>query len=359
MNFFIGGYGRNLLTARLDRTSGKLELIGSVTTPANASWVRYCAETRMLYACVETASDGDGPGRVASYRVGAEGVLTAVGCVESRGDAPCHLAVNEQRDLLAVTNYAGATVGIFTIGADGRPVAPGTCITRQGSGPHPRQRAPHPHGAIFSPEGRYLYVADLGTDEIACYEPGEATGEIRAIHATRAAAGSGPRHLLSWAAGDRACLYVVHELANTVGVYEVDEETGTLRALQSLSTLPAGYASAAGAAASTASEVQVHPSGRFVYVSNRGHDSIAVYTRDPGAGTLEPAGHFDVAGPTPRHFAIEPGGRWLLVAMQDGNYVSSYELDPDSGHGAYTHAIERVPAPSCIAFMRPAPVRGD
>jgi 6-phosphogluconolactonase len=137
----------------------------------------------------------------------------------------------------------------------------------------------------------------------------------------------------------------VNELSSTVCVFDVDPDTGALVQVQEVSTLPPDYS-----AGNTAAEIAVHPSGNFVYVSNRGHDSIAVFARDEKTGLLTSTGHFDATGPTPRHLVIDPTGRWCLVAVQDGNYVSSFALDDQTGLGRYTDSVERITAPTCIVF---------
>ena len=342
MRCFIGGFGPYLYMASLDPETGALDLVDSVTTPANAAYLVYSPRFRMLYACVETSASSQGPGRVAAYRVDDSGMLTAVGATESCGDRPCHLAVSDRHGLLAVANYLGGTVGMIPLGPDGMPGSTEQCFEHAGSGPNrKRQEQPHPHGVTFSSGGRRLYVCDLGTDEVVSYAPLDPLSRMTREAAVTVAPGSGPRHLVL--GGDHA--YLVNELSNTVCVFSVEPESGALSQQQEISTLPADYT-----ARNTAAEIALHPSGRHLYVSNRGHDSIGVFHRDPATGLLELSGHFDVTGPSPRHFAIDPTGRWCVVAIHDGNYVSSFALDENTGLGRYSDSVVRVAAPSCVIF---------
>ncbi len=344
MRFFIGGYGPHLYMAWLDTESGALDLVDSVTTPANASFLTCSRRYHTLYACVETAASGKGVGRVVAYRMDERDRLTAVGAAESCGDAPCHLVVSEAHDIVAVANYMGGSVGIIGVHADGTLGEPIRCIEHEGSGPNKkRQDRPHPHGVTLSPDGNRLYVCDLGTDQVICYDPLSEADRMAPTSVTNLSPGSGPRHMCF----HEGHAYLVNELSSTVCVFDVDADTGTLSQLQEVSTLPADYS-----AGNAAAEIVLHPSGQFVYVSNRGHDSVAVFARDGKTGRLGLTGHFDATGPTPRHLAIDPTGRWCLVAVQDGDFVSSFALDEKSGIGHYSDSVVRITAPSCIAFSK-------
>ena len=342
MRVFIGGYGPYLYMAWLDPESGSLDLVDSVTTPANASFLAYSSQYETLYGTVETTSRAKGPGKLVAYRVDEASKLTTIGAVTSCGDAPCHVAVSEVHGIVAVANYAGGSVGIISIHSDGTPGELLRCFEHSGSGPDlKRQEQPHPHAVVIAPDGEHLYVCDLGTDEIRAYSPLADPAGMTSVRAAELAPGSGPRHLLFW---ERQA-YVVNELSNTVCVFDVDPESGELRQIQEESTLPPDYS-----AGNLAAEIAVHPTGRFLYVSNRGHDSIAVFARDAASGKLTLSGHFDVTGPAPRHFAIDPSGTWCVVAVHDGNYVSSFALDPKTGVGRYTDSVVRITAPSCVVF---------
>jgi 6-phosphogluconolactonase len=349
MRFFLGGYSADLNVAWLDEADGSLQIIEKVRTPENASFLHYVPELSALYATVEAGYRTGESGKIAAYRVDQAGMLTAIGSAVSCGAGPCHVDVDPGRGLLAAANYGGenfTVVRLTSSGSFGEPVA---CIAHEGSSVNAsRQAEPHPHATYFSPGRSYLFVCDLGTDTVMRYPVddvvagrGREAGQV----AASLAPGSGPRHLAF--SGDASNAYVVNELSNTVTVFDYDEATGSLEQVQEISTLPAQFD-----AESTAAEIQVHPNDRFVYASNRGHDSIAVFRRDESNGTLEAAGRFATTGSGPRHFQIDPSGRWCLAANQFTDHVVSFRIDPDNGTGVWTGQSVHVVQPACVAFWR-------
>ena len=347
MRFYLGGYSADLNVAWLEPADGSIEIVGKVTTPENASFVRYVPELSVLYATVESGYRTGEAGKVAAYRVDASGRLTAIGSTESCGPGPCHVAVDPERRLLTAANYGGENWVAIRINDDGTFAGEAACVRHTGSSVNPaRQAEPHPHATTFSPDGDYIFVCDLGTDEVVRYATADvAGGSPKGEPAAKARPGAGPRHFEF--SDDGRFAYLVTEMGNTIVVYAYDAADGSLEELQEISTLPDTFDGE-----SSAAEVQIHPNGRFLYASNRGHDTIAVFARDPASGLLEAAGHFDTTGSGPRHFQVDPSGKWCLVSNQASDHVVSFRVDEATGMGTWTGKSVQVPAPACTEFWR-------
>jgi 6-phosphogluconolactonase len=208
-----------------------------------------------------------------------------------------------------------------------------------------RQSAPHAHGIYLDPANRFALVPDLGIDQVLVYrwDPAAFALQPHEPPAATLTPGAGPRHLVFHPEG--RFVYVINELLNTITGFAYDPEAGALRDIQTISTLPEDYDGE-----NSTAEIAVHPSGRFLYGSNRGHNSLAIYAIDPAAGTLKLLGHENTQGRTPRNFAIDPSGRWILVANQDSNNVIVFRVDPETGlPRATNHSIE-VHTPVCVLF---------
>ena len=347
MRFFLGGYSADLNVAWLDPADGSIEIVAKVTTPENASFVHYVPELSVLYATVESGHRTGDAGKIAAYRVDASGLLTAIDSVESCGPGPCHVAADPERLLVTAANYGGENWVAIRINDDGTFAGQAACVRHSGSSVNKaRQAEPHPHATTFSPDGDYVFVCDLGTDEVVRYAVGDvAGGAPKGTPAAKARPGSGPRHFEF--SDDGKFAYLVTEMGNTVVTYAYDASDGSLEELQEISTLPDTFDGE-----SAAAEVQLHPNGRFLYASNRGHDTIAVFARDPDSGLLEAAGHFDTTGSGPRHFQVDPSGQWCLVSNQATDHVVSFRIDESTGMGTWTGKSVQVPTPSCTEFWR-------
>lgn len=350
MRFFLGGYSADLDVAWLDPADGSIEIVTKVTTPENASFIRYVPELKVLYAAVESGYRTGDSGKIAAYRVDAAGKLTAIGWVASCGPGPCHVAALPSRGLLAAANYGGENWVAIRLADDGRLADQAACVRHSGHSINKRRQAePHPHATTFSPDGAWLFVCDLGIDRIVRYSVDDilagSGGDLAGEPAAEVRPGSGPRHFEF--SPDARFGYLVNELSNTVVAYAYEAASGSLEELQEISMLPDTFDGE-----STAAEIQVHPSGRFVYASNRGHDTIAVFARNEKSGLLEAAGHFDTTGNGPRHFQIDPTGEWCLVANQQSDHVVSFRIDQETGQGTWTGKSVQVTAPSCAEFWR-------
>jgi 6-phosphogluconolactonase len=266
--------------------------------------------------------------------------------VATHGTDPCHLTVDRSGRYLLVANYASGQVSVLPIRADGTLAPASHVMQHAGSSVHPqRQTGPHAHCVTVDAGGDLVFVADLGMDRIVIYrldlERGMLVAHDPPFVAT--AAGVGPRQIVLHPDGNAA--YVINELASSVTVYGYDARTGRLVAQRSLSTLPAGFDGV-----NSCAQLQLAPSGRFLYASNRGHDSLAIFAVAPGSGALAPIGHVATGGATPRHFAIGADGKFLAAANQTSGNVVLFHVDAATGALAPTGSVVEVPTPVCVAF---------
>ena len=319
--------------------NGSLERRSGVDDIEHASFLAVDAAHRTLYAVSESAEHG----RLVAYRRSSlDSSLERLGEVSSHGSAPCH--VSTDGELVHVANYGSGTVASYLVHDEGGVGALVATRTHQGSGPHPRQAEPHAHCIRTAPAGTSVYAADLGADRIVRYvhEHSPTGVGIAFADETAMTPGAGPRHIAFHP--DRPIAYVLCELDNRLVVLDIDD-TGRLHTRDAVSTLPDGFHGD-----SIAAEVVVHPDGHRVYVSNRGHDSIAAFAIDGPDGPPVLVEHVSSGGRTPRHFAIHPSRRSLLVANQDSDTLVSFALDDDAiprrGELAAT-----VSQPVCVVFV--------
>jgi 6-phosphogluconolactonase len=325
--------------ATLGRATGKLGTPRLLAEARGASWVTPHPDGRVVYATLEGRE-----GRVLALRLMGDGRAEAINRESSGGSGPCHLAVDAGGRVLLVANYGSGSVASLPLLPDGALGPPSAVIQHRGSGPDERrQRGPHAHGVHLSPSA-LVYVPDLGADRVFIHRVDAAGARLSpdASPAAVAAPGAGPRHLDFHPSGRFA--YVCNELDLTVTAHEVDLATGSLRTLHSLPTLPEG---ASRAGASTA-EILVHPSGKSLYVSNRGHDSIAAFA--VGAdGRLVLLQHQLGVPAKPRGFGISPCGKWLVCAGQDSGTLRTYAIAADGRLADTGHEVA-VPAAACVVF---------
>jgi 6-phosphogluconolactonase len=328
-----------------DAATGALTAQAAFAGVANPSFIAVHPNRRWLYAVSETSMDQEGvPGAVwAVACTRAPWGFTAINQQASGGDWPCHLAIHSTGRWLLVSNYASGTVGVLPIRDDGALGELSDLARHAGRGPHPvRQQGPHAHSATFTPDERFVIVADLGLDALVLYAFDPAAGRLQPHTQVATRAGAGPRHMAFHPNGTR--LYVASELDNTVAVYDYDASLGALRAGPVLDTLPPG------APENTVADIHITPAGDRLYVSNRGYDSVAVF--DVAAdGQLAPVAIRPCGGQWPRNFAIAPGGRFLLVANQYSDTISTLPvLEGADGLDAPV-AQTPVPGASCVQFI--------
>ena len=356
---FVGTYtgpkSRGIHAFRLVERAGEpaLEPLGLAAEMAQPSFLALDPARGLLFAISESATFGDRPtGWVASFRIDrASGRLEPLSTASSGAPGPCHLLLDRTGRTILVANYSGAAVASLPVDATGRLGQPVSVLRHEGSSVHPtRQKAPHPHAVTLDPTERFLYVCDLGIDQVRVYRFDAAAHRLTPHTPAHVSLrpGAGPRHLAFRPDGRFA--YAVNELDSTVTVFRHDAAAGRLETVESVSTLPAGFTGR-----STTAEIQAHPNGRWLYASNRGHDSLAVFAIDAQRGTLTARGHVPTGGRTPRHFGWDSTGTIVALGNQDSDTVVLGRLDPTTGAIRPSPHVAAVPSPVCLVFLPPAP----
>ena len=343
----LEGKGQGIYRYRLDRASGALEAAGVTTGVVNPSYLAFDPTRRFLYAVNELKTwEGKPTGTVSAFAIdAASGALQFLNRQMTHGTDPCHVEVAGDGRHIYVANFMSGSVCVLPVEADGRLAPASDFIQHEGSSIDPnRQRGPHAHSVIFSPGERFAFVPDLGLDKLAAYVVDPLRGKLeRHDHPWfKSTPGAGPRHLAFRPDGRYA--YLINELASSLTALAYDGVNGCFSELQTLPTLPAGYQGA-----STCADVHVSPCGGFVYASNRGHDSIAIYRIAEDSGLLSLLGHVATQGKTPRNFAIDPDGEFLLAANQDSDTIVSFRIS--DGALKATGQVTTVPTPVCIRFL--------
>ncbi|HNR98382.1 MAG TPA: lactonase family protein [Planctomycetota bacterium] len=343
---YTGGKSEGIYRFLFDPATGSASAAALAAKTDNPSFLALHPGGRFLYAVNEAA------GAMSAFRfANAEGDLEFLNRESTGGAAPCHVAVDRAGKHAFAANYTSGSIALLPIGADGRLGARTALIAHEGSGAdRSRQKGPHAHCVDLDAANKFLLVADLGIDRIVVYRFDAAAGTLAPHGRAALAPGAGPRHLAF--APDERRVYAINELDLTVTRFDYTPATGALQAKETLSTLPvprqAGF---------SGGEIAMHPSGRFLYASNRGHDSIAAFAVDGETGALRVIGHTPAGGRTPRHFALDPGGDWLLCAHQDSDTIAVFRVDRATGRLAPADGVITVPAPVCILFRSrlPAP----
>ncbi len=348
---YTSAKSQGIYVSRFDLATGALSEPTLAAGIASPSFLAVHPQRTFLYAVNEVSNfDGGVTGGVSAFRIDrASGRLTLLNQQSSGGAGPAHLTIDGTGRNVLVANYGGGSVAVLPVGADGR-LSPATAFVQHtGSSVNPqRQQGPHAHSVNVDRANRFAYVADLGLDKVLIYRFDPAKGLIVPIDPAAAVVdpGSGPRHLAFHPTGRFA--YVINEITCTVTAFACDAAAGRLNTLQTISTLPEGVA--VGRGMSTA-EVQVHPSGRFVYGSNRGHDSITVFALDETTGRLTFVQNEPTQGSTPRNFGIDPTGRYLLAANQRTDSVVVFRIDESTGRLTPTGSRIAVGSPVCVKFV--------
>jgi 6-phosphogluconolactonase len=353
-DLYLGTYTRTtskgIYATRLDPATGALSAPALVAELGNPSWLTLHPTGQVLYAIEETKlADGKAGGSVRAYAIDRTDRSLALLNTSATADPLCHAAVDGSGRVLVAVSYGGGQVSSFPLLPDGRLGARASFIQHSGPlGPNPkRQDKPHAHSATFSPDNRFVFVCDLGQDRVYCYvvDATHATLTPAATPFTSFAPGTGPRHAKFSPDGHR--FYVIDELDGTITASAYDAAHGRLAPFQRIATLPSDYA---GAAANTTAEIRVHPSGRFLYGSNRGHDSLAVYAITLGTGALTLVEIVDCGGKNPRNFALSPDGAWLVCAHHGADTVVTFRIDPATGRLTRVSGAINVAQPVCVLF---------
>ncbi len=335
----------------LDAHSGSVDSLGLVATAKDPTFLAVHPNGKSLYAANEVGEWNGAPGGyVSAYRIdAASGHLSLLNEQSSVGPGPCHLSVDRTGQCVLVANYGGGSVCVLPLNADGSLRPHSAFVQHTGSSINPaRQKAPHAHSFNVSPDNRFAFAADLGLDRIVVYRLAANEGRITPNDPPYAVLtpGSGPRHFAFHPGGGSA--FVINEMTCTLTAFRYDAARGVLTETQTVSTLPPGEIKRP--EFSTA-EVVVHPAGRFVYGSNRGHHSIVVFAIEPGTGRLRWIQNESTQGKTPRNFAIDPSGRWLFAENQDSDSIFQYRIDLSTGRLSPTGKRWEVGSPVCIRFV--------
>ncbi|HEX4663186.1 MAG TPA: lactonase family protein [Terriglobales bacterium] len=350
---FVGTYtdkeSKGIYAYRFDPVSNQLLPLGVVAETTNPSFLITDRNARFLYAVNELQKyEGQASGGVSAFAIDqTSGRLSLLNEVPSRGADPCYLSFDKSGHYVLVANYTGGSVAVFPVSKDGSLGAPSAFVQHSGSGPNrERQEGPHAHWIETSPDNRFALAADLGLDEIVVYRFDAKNGSLIENDPPFAKLdpGVGPRHLSFHPNGKFA--YVVNELKSTVTAFSYDANRGALQKLGSISTLPTDVSGP-----NDGAEIHVHPSGRFLFVSNRGHDSIAVFSIDPGSGELTLVQDVSTQGKTPRNFEIDPTGAFLFVANQNSGNIVVFRINPQTGKLTATGQVLSVPSPVSLRFV--------
>ena len=351
---YVGAYtgpqseSKGIYAYRLDVSTGKLAPLGLAGEMVSPGFLAVHPNGRFLYAVNEVAEiDGKKGGAVNAFALDhSTGKLTLLNQQPSKGVAPCHLSVDKMGKTILVANYGG-TAAAFPIQPDGRLSEASSVVEHKGSSTNPtRQEGAHPHGIYLDPANKFAVVPDLGQDKVLVYRFDSARGALVANNPPSASLkpGAGPRHFAFHPRARYA--YVINELNSTITAFSYDSLKGILTEIQSISTLPKDFKGE-----NTTAEIAIHPSGKFLYGSNRGDDSIAVFHIDPGKGTLTAVQYQSTLGKTPRNFGIDPTGKFLLAANQDSNNLVVFRIDPRTGHLSQTGVPVDAPMPACVVFV--------
>ena len=338
-----GGRGQGITIFRMDAASGTWLGVGVVEADPNPAFLALHPSGDYLYAV-----HGGGGDEVSAFaRDRATGTLTFLDRQPCGGTNPVHVDLTPDGRTLVVANYTGGTVAALPVGTDGRLGSPGSVLPPSGTpGPDPQEQdRPHPHHSPFDPAGRFVIIPDKGLDRLFVFRAGAEAGTIvpNEPPGVDTARGAGPRHLAF--APNAPYAYVINELDSTVTTYRYNAEAGTLTPIGSVSSLPGGWVGK-----NTGSEIAVAPDGRFVYVSNRGHDSIGIFAVGADSGALSAVGWESTQGETPRFFGLDPSGTFLYAANQGSDTIVTFHVDPETGLLRAPGQIIASGSPSCIVF---------
>jgi 6-phosphogluconolactonase len=347
---YIGTYTRppskGIYVWRFQPSSGKLTPLGLAAETSNPTFLAVAPNQRFLYAANE-----DKTGTIGAFAIdAANGQLKLLNSVPSRGSGPCHVAVDPHGKWVFAANYNSGSVAVFPVHEDGTLGEATGFVQHVGSSVNAqRQSGPHAHSANLSPDGRWLFVADLGLDRILTYRLDAVKGTLSPGDPpfTKIAPGSGPRHMAFGKDGRFA--YAIDEMLATVTVFRYNSARGSLQELQTAQVTPEAYTGPKSGA-----EIAVDPAGKFLYASNRGDSTIAVFRIDADQGTLTLVERVSTQGKTPRNFAIDPSGAFLFAANQDSGNVVEFKIDPATGRLAPAGTVLELASPVCVVF---APAR--
>ena len=345
--YTTSGKSEGIYVYRMDPETAALTRVTSIKS-INPSFLTIDRSKRYLYAVNEVAEYlGKPSGGVSAYAInGRTGGLRLINEQASVGADPCYLTVDRNKRTLLVANYTGGSVAVLPIRSDGTLVPSNDLEQHEGSSIKEQQKRPHAHCIILDRNERYALATDLGIDKLLVYRFDRASGKLEPAKQpwVELKPGAGPRHLAFHPNGKY--LYVINELDSTLTSFKYNEANGTLSEIETVSTLPSDFTEV-----SYCADVHVHPSGKFLYGSNRGHNSIAVFAIDQRTGKLNQLQHASTEGKWPRNFVIDPAGQFLLVANQHTDNVVTFRIDQQTGRLTPTGQVTEIPIPVCLKFL--------
>jgi 6-phosphogluconolactonase len=350
---YVGAYtnvpdSKGINAFRFDPATGKLTPRGLMAETSSPSFLAIAPNGKFLYAVNETDTfQGKPGGAVSAFSIDrATGKLTFLNQVASKGAAPCHIVIDPTGKAALVANYNGGNFASFPLLADGKLGEAASVMQDTGSGPNrSRQAGPHAHEMVIA--DKLVLGADLGTDHVQLFHLDAATATLMAATPAFAATdpGFGPRHMAI--SGDKKFIYVLSEMKSSVATMDYDPVKGPGKVLATVSALPDDFKGS-----TTAAEIMLDKKGRTLYTSNRGHDSIAVFSVDPKTGTLKRTANVPSGGRTPRYFTLDPTGRYLLAANQDSNNITVFKVDPNTGALTPSGEVVTTGAPVDLVFLK-------
>jgi 6-phosphogluconolactonase len=352
---FVGTYtntkaaSKGIYVCRYNASSGQLLSLGVAAEIPNPSYLAVDPTHKFLYAVNELENyKGEKSGAVTAFSIDRKtGKLRKLNDVASRGEDPCYVALDNTGKYVLVANYTSGNIAVFPVQEDGSLGEASAFVQHHGSGPNKeRQEGPHAHYIRTTADNRFAVVSDLGLDKLLVYRFAATSGSLTPNDPPAAAdlpPGEGPRHVAF--APNNKFAYTVNELKSTVTAFTFDASAGVLKAFQTVSTLPKDFSGQ-----NDGAEIHVHPNGKFLYASNRGHDSIAEFSIDQSTGRVTLVHNFSIQGKTPRDFELDPSGGHLLAAGQDTNNIVVFRIDPTTGKLRPTAHID-VPAPVGLTFV--------
>ena len=350
---YVGTYtaqqSKGIYVYRLDVNTGEVVSLGLAAETNDPSFLAVHPNQKFLYAVNETGKfQNQSSGAVSAFAIDRHtGKLTLLNQVASHGADPCYVSVDKKGKFVLVANYSGGSVAVFPVLKGGRLGEATSVLQYKGAGANPeRQQSPHAHWIDFSPDNRFVVVADLGLDQLNVYKFNSTKGSLvpNQPAVVRLKPESGVRHFAFNPNGRFA--YAVNEMGSSVTSFSYDPGQGRLRELQTISMLPKDFSGK-----NDAAEIQVHPNGKFLYASNRGHDSIAVFSIDPKKGTLTPVEYVPTQGKAPRYFTIDPTGSRLFVANQNSGNIVIFKINQADGLLTASGQVLEVGSPVCVKFV--------
>ncbi len=348
---YVGAYTQEedegIYLYKFNSNEGSLNYLNTTEGVINPSYLAINTKRNLLIAVNETEDfEGKKSGAVTSFSIKpSDGSLEKISQVASGGSSPCYVSINKNASSAFVANYTGGNVSVFPILSNGVLQSYSDLKQHIGSGPvKGNQNSPHAHAIVLSPDEHFAIVEDLGIDKVMSYAINEKEGKLDLKNEFELAPGSGPRHLVFHP--NKKLVFVISELNSTISSYTYDAKSGKLTQVMSVSTLPEGFEGA-----NSCADIHVSPDGRFLYGSNRGHDSIVIFAIDKKTGNLDFVDHRSVNGKTPRNFIIDPTGKFLLVANQNSNNIVVFKIDRETGKLKTNGEEVKVSKPVCLKMM--------